>query len=50
VSFVICFFLELPCAFKDKTCVKKISYDSVDVIMPTITYALWGFSDSQVSE
>ena len=48
VSFVLAFYLESKCAWKDENCVDKISYDSVDVILPTITYALWGFSDSQI--
>ena len=48
-SFVLCYFQELPCAFSDDdNCVKKVNYYDREAIVPTIIYALWGFSDSQI--
>lgn len=47
-SFVLCFFDELPCAWVSGDCVKKINYYEIEAIRPLVTFALWGFSDSQV--
>lgn len=48
-SFVLCFFQELPCAFSDDDkCTKKVNYYEPEAIMPSVIYALWGFSDSQI--
>jgi len=46
VSFVLCYYLESKSTSTDKG--PLINYTSVDVILPMITYALWGFSDSQI--
>ena len=49
LSFLLCYFQERPCAFSgDDKCVKKINYYDKEAVVPTIIYALWGFSDSQI--
>ena len=48
VSFALCAAVEKPCAFQAEDCVVKINYDSRDVVVPSVIYALWGFSDSQI--
>jgi hypothetical protein len=47
-SFILCYFQEITCAFEDKDCRDEIEYNDSRVIIPSIIYALWGFSDSQI--
>ena len=40
---------EIGCAFSsDEHCVQKVGYKDAGVVRPSIIFALWGFSDSQI--
>ena len=48
-SFILCYYQEIDCAFSsDDHCVQKIGYKDASVVRPSIIFALWGFSDSQI--
>ena len=48
-SFVLCYLQEIGCAFSDdEDCVVKVGYKDSGVVRPSIIFALWGFSDSQI--
>eukprot|EP00518_Triparma_eleuthera_P008779 CAMPEP_0182478344 /NCGR_PEP_ID=MMETSP1319-20130603/32348_1 /TAXON_ID=172717 /ORGANISM="Bolidomonas pacifica, Strain RCC208" /LENGTH=450 /DNA_ID=CAMNT_0024679671 /DNA_START=204 /DNA_END=1553 /DNA_ORIENTATION=- len=48
-SFILCYFQEIDCAFSsDDHCVQKIGYKDASAVRPSIIFALWGFSDSQI--
>ena len=52
LSFGLCTYVEWDCAFVGAVdgvdCVVPIEYNDKAVVLPSVVYALWGFSDSQI--
>ncbi|GMH74315.1 hypothetical protein TrVE_jg11087 [Triparma verrucosa] len=56
LSFILCYFQEIGCAFTDSDDADcntdkdedKLSYTQLESLRPSIIFALWGFSDSQI--